>query len=198
MFDSELKPPPRDAALCEELPPGEWETVQLHGCWKKGQSAGGSRNFPSFHINPSFPLSIPAGPGKSSVKVTLRQHCQDSKCRPIGFHIFQVPDSSWEPHSSYVQLEPLVSCVPHCHAQEVTRLCQLPPGSYVIVPSTYLPNTEGSFTVVIATKIDRKHIHSRETLGQVLQEMSFTTIMKRWPGILTLSFQEPLECCCQF
>nr|XP_021148731.1 calpain-10 isoform X4 [Columba livia] len=47
---SELKPPPRDAALCEELPPG---------------------------------------PGKSSVKVTLRQHCQDSKCRPIGFHIFQ-------------------------------------------------------------------------------------------------------------
>nr|XP_021148729.1 calpain-10 isoform X2 [Columba livia] len=137
---SELKPPPRDAALCEELPPG---------------------------------------PGKSSVKVTLRQHCQDSKCRPIGFHIFQVPDSSWEPHSSYVQLEPLVSCVPHCHAQEVTRLCQLPAGSYVIVPSTYLPNTEGSFTVVIATKIDRKHIHSRETLGQVLQEMSFTTIMKR-------------------
>lgn len=69
--------------------------------------------------------------------------------------VLQVPDSSWEPHSSYVQLEPLVSCVPHCHAQEVTRLCQLPPGSYVIVPSTYLPNTEGSFTVVIATKIDR-------------------------------------------
>ncbi|PKU38519.1 hypothetical protein llap_11170 [Limosa lapponica baueri] len=87
---SELKPPPTDAALCEELPAGEWETVQLHGCWKNGQSAGGSRNFPSFHINPCFPLSIPAGPGKSSVKVTLRQHCQDSKCRPIGFHIFQV------------------------------------------------------------------------------------------------------------
>ncbi|XP_065700423.1 calpain-10 isoform X2 [Patagioenas fasciata] len=137
---SELKPPPRDAALCEELP---------------------------------------AGPGKSSVKVTLRQHCQDSKCRPIGFHIFQVPDSSWKPHTSCLQLEPLVSCVPHCHAQEVTRLCQLPAGSYVIVPSTYLPNTEGSFTVVIATKIDRKHIHSQETLGQVLQEMSFTTVMKR-------------------
>jgi len=90
MFDSELKPPPANAAPCEELPAGEWETVQLHGCWKRGQSAGGSRNFPSFHINPCFPLSVPAGPGKSSVKVTLRQHCQDSKCRPIGFHIFQV------------------------------------------------------------------------------------------------------------
>lgn len=90
MFDSELKPPPSDAALCEELPAGEWETVQLHGCWKNGLNAGGSRNFPSFHTNPCFPLSIPAGPGKSSVKVTLRQHCLDSKCCPIGFHIFQV------------------------------------------------------------------------------------------------------------
>ncbi|XP_032838330.1 calpain-10 isoform X2 [Tyto alba] len=138
---SELKPPPTDTALCEELP---------------------------------------AGSGKSSVKVTLRQHCQDSKCRPIGFHIFQVPNSSWKPHtSSFLHLEPLVSCVPHCYSQEVSQLCRLPAGSYVIIPSTYLPNTEGNFTVVIATKIDRKRLHSRETLGQVLQEMSFTTVMKR-------------------
>ncbi|KFW81449.1 Calpain-10, partial [Manacus vitellinus] len=172
---SELKPPPTDAALCEELPAGEWETVQLHGCWKNGQSAGGSRNFPSFHINPCFPLSVPAGPGKSSVKVTLRQHCQDSKCRPIGFHIFQVPNSSWKPQTtSFLHLEPLVSCVPHCYAQEVSRLCRLPAGRYVIIPSTYLPNTEGNFTVVIATKIDRKRIQSQETLGQVLQEVSDT------------------------
>ncbi|XP_030312395.1 calpain-10 isoform X4 [Calypte anna] len=139
---SELKPPPTDAALCEELP---------------------------------------GGPGKSSVKVTLRQHCQDSKCCPIGFHIFQVPDSSWKPHTtSFLHLEPLVSCVPHCYSQEVSQLCRLSAGSYVIIPSTYLPNTEGSFTLDIATKIDsRKRIHSRETLGQVLQEISFTTVMKR-------------------
>ncbi|XP_068262271.1 calpain-10 isoform X3 [Nyctibius grandis] len=138
---SELKPPPTDAALCEELP---------------------------------------AGPGKSSVKVTLRQHCQDSKCHPIGFHIFQVPNSSWKPHTtSFLHLEPLVSCVPHCYSQEVSQLCRLPAGSYVIIPSTYLPSTEGDFTVVIATKIDRKRIHSRETLGQVLQEISFTTVMTR-------------------
>ncbi|XP_039930148.1 calpain-10 isoform X2 [Hirundo rustica] len=138
---SELKPPPMDSALCEELP---------------------------------------AGPGKSNVKVTLRQHCLDSKCCPIGFHIFQVPNSSWKPQTtSFLHLEPLVSCVPHCYSQEVSRLCRLPAGSYVIIPSTYLPNTEGNFTVVIATKIDRKRIHSHETLGQVLQEVSFTTVMKK-------------------
>ncbi|XP_067392714.1 calpain-10 isoform X2 [Emydura macquarii macquarii] len=177
---SEIKPPTTDAALCEELPPGEWETVQLQGCWKNGQSAGGSRNFPSFHTNPCFPLSISAGTGEHSVKVTLRQHCQDSKCHPIGFHIFQVPKSSWKPHtSSFLHLKPLVSCVPHCYSQEVSQLCRLSSGNYVIVPSTYLPNTEGNFTVVITTKIDRKRIQSQETLGQILQEVSFTAVMKR-------------------
>nr|XP_006138507.1 calpain-10 isoform X3 [Pelodiscus sinensis] len=177
---SEIKPPPADAALCEELSPGEWETVQLQGCWKNGQSAGGSRNFHSFHTNPRFPLSIPLETGERNVKVTLRQHCQDSKFRPIGFHIFQVPNSSWKSHtSSFLHLEPLVSCVPHCYSQEVSQLCKLSAGNYVIVPSTYLPNTEGKFTVIITTKIDRKCIQSQETLGQVLQEVSFTAVMRR-------------------
>ncbi|XP_014383291.1 calpain-10 isoform X2 [Alligator sinensis] len=138
---SEIKPPPIDAALCEELPPGI---------------------------------------GESCVKVTLRQHCQDSKCHPIGFHIFQIPNSNWKPHAAFfLQLEPLVSCVPHCYSQEVSQLCRLSAGNYVIVPSTYLPNTEGNFTVIIATKIDRKRIQSQETLGHVLQEVSFTAVMKK-------------------
>lgn len=51
--------------------------------------------------------------------------------------------------------EPLLSCVPHCYTQEVSRLCHLSAGAYWIVPSTYLPDTEGSFTVTIATRIDR-------------------------------------------
>ncbi|XP_025901196.1 calpain-10 isoform X2 [Nothoprocta perdicaria] len=127
-----------------------------------------------------FCEEFPAGSGKSSVKVTLRQHCKDSKCRPIGFHVFQVPNRNWKPQtSSFIHLEPLVSCVPHCYSQEVSQLCRLPAGNYVVIPSTYLPNTEGSFTVIIATKIDRKRIQSRETLGQILQEVSITTVMKK-------------------
>lgn len=51
--------------------------------------------------------------------------------------------------------EPVLSCVPHRHAQEVSRLCHLSAGTYRIVPSTYLPDTEGAFTVTIATRIDR-------------------------------------------
>lgn len=51
--------------------------------------------------------------------------------------------------------EPLLSCVPHRYAQEVSRLCLLAAGTYKVVPSTYLPDAEGAFTVTIATRVDR-------------------------------------------
>ncbi|XP_064341417.1 calpain-10 isoform X2 [Camelus dromedarius] len=161
---SAIKPAAQSPAHREAPPAGEWETVRLRGSWRVGRTAGGSRNFASYPTNPCFPLSVPEGTGPRCVRITLRQHCQDSKCHPIGFHVFQ---------------EPLLSCVPHCYTQEVSRLCHLSAGTYRIVPSTYLPDTEGAFTVTVETRIDRRSIHSQEMLGQLLQEASFMAVMKK-------------------
>uniref|UniRef100_A0A480LPV9 Calpain-10 n=1 Tax=Sus scrofa TaxID=9823 RepID=A0A480LPV9_PIG len=153
---SAIKPAAQSAAHPEGLPAGEWETVQLRGSWRVGQTAGGSRNFASYPTNPCFPLSVPEGSGPRCVRITLRQHCRDVECLPIGFHVFQVPlDGRAQGASSLLLQEPLLSCVPHCYAQEVSRLCHLPAGTYRIVPSTYLPDTEGAFTVTVETRIDR-------------------------------------------
>ncbi|XP_007486149.2 calpain-10 isoform X2 [Monodelphis domestica] len=176
----EIKAASSSASAPEDLAAGEWETVQLKGHWRRGQTAGGSRNFPSYPSNPCFPLSVPLGTGPRCIRVTLRQHCQDRECHPIGFHIFQMPVSGWpRGASSLLHLEPLLSCVPHRYAQEVSQMCRLSAGNYRIVPSTYLPDTEGDFTIIIATQIDRRPIRSQETLGQLLQEVSFTAVMKR-------------------
>eukprot|EP00071_Canis_lupus_P031906 XP_022265463.1 calpain-10 isoform X3 [Canis lupus familiaris] len=176
---SAIKPAAKSPGPGEALPAGEWETVQLRGSWRIGRTAGGSRNFASYPTNPCFPLAVPDGAGPRCVRITLRQHCQDSQCRPIGFHVFQVPVDGGGPGAPCLLLqEPLLSCVPHCYAQEVSRLCHLSAGTYRIVPSTYLPDTEGAFTVTIATRIDRRSIHSRERLGQLLQESSFLAVMK--------------------
>ncbi|KAM8789033.1 calpain-10 [Rhynchonycteris naso] len=162
----------------EALSAGEWETVQLRGSWRTGQTAGGSRNFASYPSNPCFPFSVPEGVGPRCVRISLHQHCQDSGCLPIGFHVFQVPAAGGAQGSPSLLLEkPLLSCVPHCYAQEVSRVCHLPAGTYTVVPSTYLPDTEGAFTVIIATRIDRRSIHSQEILGQLLQEASFVAVM---------------------
>ncbi|XP_077011748.1 calpain-10 isoform X2 [Tamandua tetradactyla] len=174
---SAIKPAPGSPVSQQLRPAGEWETVRLQGCWRVGQSAGGSRNFASYSTNPWLPLSVPEGVGSRCVRITLHQHCPDSEWRPIGFHIFQVPGSGQDKPSLLCQ-EPLLSCVPHRHAQEVSQLCHLSAGTYGIVPSTYLPDMEGAFTVTIATRIDRPSIQSRERLGQLLQEASFRAVMQ--------------------
>ncbi|XP_045224018.2 calpain-10 isoform X2 [Macaca fascicularis] len=148
----------KNASPGAALPAGEWGTVQLRGSWRAGQTAGGSRNFASYPTNPCFPFSVPEGPGPRCVRITLHQHCQsrDTEFHPIGFHIFQVPEGGRSQDAPPLLLqEPLLSCVPHRYAQEVSQLCLLPPGTYRVVPSTYLPDTEGAFTVTIATRIDR-------------------------------------------
>ncbi|XP_005997432.1 calpain-10 [Latimeria chalumnae] len=164
----------------ETLPKGEWETTQMKGHWVAGQSAGGSRNFSSYYMNPCFPFSVHMDAGAGNVKIALYQHCQEMSCHPIGFHVYQVPNSSYCTHSaSFQHLEPVVSCIPHHYAQEVSRICTLSPGSYIIIPSTYLPNSEGDFTVTIAIKIDRKPVQCQESLEQLLQEVSFMAFMKK-------------------
>ncbi|KAB0403642.1 hypothetical protein E2I00_000339, partial [Balaenoptera physalus] len=91
----------------------------------------------------------------------------------------QVPaDGGGQDAPSLLLQEPLLSCVPHCYAQEVSRLCHLSQGTYWIVPSTYLPDAEGAFTVTVETRIDRRSIHSQEMLGQLLKEASFVAVMK--------------------
>ncbi|XP_069861709.1 calpain-10 [Dipodomys merriami] len=178
---SAVRPVAKGASPRTAQPAGEWETVQLRGLWRAGQTAGGSRNFASYPCNPCLPFSVPEGAGPRCVRITLCQHCQlaDSQLYPIGFHVFQVPSGGVSQDTRALLLqEPLLSCVPHRYAQEVSRLCLLSAGAYRVVPSTYLPDAEGAFTVTIAIRIDRRSIHSQEMLGQALQEVSLVAVMK--------------------
>lgn len=187
---SAIKLAPQSQDCGAEVPAGNWETVQLPGSWQRGVSAGGSRNFTSYPSNPSFPLLL-SGSAPRCVRISLRQHCGGGPCHPIGFHVFQVPEDTKDPGRAPSPLqEPVLSCVPHCPAPEVSRLCHLAAGAYRVVPSTYLPDTEGSFTLLIATRTDRcsspgrtprPSIHSRELLGQPLTEASFLAVMKKGP-----------------
>ncbi|XP_075385451.1 calpain-10 isoform X2 [Tenrec ecaudatus] len=177
---SAIKSVPRSQTPRGAFPAGEWETVQLQGRWQAGQTAGGSRNSPSYSSNPRLSFSVPGGRDTPCcIRITLRQHCLDSACHAIGFHIYQVPEGYGDLGApSPLHQEPVSSCVPHRHALEVSQLCRLPAGTYTLVPSTYLPDKEAAFTVTIATRIDRRSLQSRENLGQLLQEASFTAVMQ--------------------
>ncbi|XP_069829576.1 calpain-10 isoform X2 [Dendropsophus ebraccatus] len=134
----------------EDVIPGIWETLELKGEWKKNNSAGGSRNFSSYHLNPAITFCVP--PNSRMVKVTLRQHSQENQCHAIGFHVYLAPaDGSFCPFSQ----EPCSSCIPHSHSLEVSKASELAPGQYIVVPSTYLPDQECKFSIFISTKTER-------------------------------------------
>lgn len=102
---------------------------------------------------------IPAEPGQFSLSwccAGLGQTMPPCMGLRADCPVAQVPaDGENREACSLLLQEPLLSCVPHCYAQEVSRLCLLSAGNYRIVPSTYLPDTEGTFIVTIATRIDR-------------------------------------------
>lgn len=158
---------------------GEWEIIYFTDSWIKGKSGGGSRNFPTYNTNPHLPFAILSNTGTRNVRITLCQEHFDRQLLPIGFHVFQVDTTKNINQVSCQLVEPVMSCVPHRYTQEVTQLCSLTEGNYVIVPSTYLPDSEAQFTVTIEIKIDRKPFQCQENLGEIIKEVSYTSVMQR-------------------
>ncbi|XP_015216845.2 calpain-10 isoform X1 [Lepisosteus oculatus] len=175
---SALKAPPSPTGdLAASVQEGEWETSCSEGQWIPGATAGGSRNFPSHLSNPRVPFTVNCEPRGANVRITLQQHCPAKDCQPIGFHVYQISEEGREPQISQDQ-EPQASCVPHRYTQEVSLLCSLAPGHYIIVPSTYQPDCQGCFSVTVARKIDRKAVESKENLGRIIQEVSYISVMR--------------------
>lgn len=113
-LNSAVRPVAKGASPGAALPAGEWETLQLRGCWRAGQTAGGSRNFASYLCNPCLPFSVPAGSGPRCIRITLHQHCQlsDSQLHPIGFHVFQVSSSAGDGYRGGPREPASVPCCP--------------------------------------------------------------------------------------
>lgn len=86
-----------------------------------------------------------------------------------GYGVRQVPDGFEEPRITQGQ-EPQASCVPHCYTQEVSLLCNLPPGAYAVVPSTYQPDSEGNFTLTVCRRILRYRLSSGRKEGQPVNQ----------------------------
>ncbi|XP_034146145.1 calpain-10 isoform X3 [Esox lucius] len=155
---------------------GEWETNFFQGKWVLGSTAGGSRNFLSHWQNPHFLVTMGsdlAGLTGDNFRVILHQNCPDTDLQAIGFHLYKAPEGQGQNESTVPRdEEPVASCVPHCYTQEVSLACCLPPGAYVILPSTYLPGSPGQFTLTVARRLHRRVVKSQENLGRAIQERS--------------------------
>ncbi|KPP73508.1 calpain-3-like, partial [Scleropages formosus] len=138
----------------------KWTVSVNEGRWVRGCSAGGCRNYPdTFWTNPQYRLRLleeDDDPDDNEVAcsfvVALMQKNR-RKDRKLGANLFTIGFSIYEMHGNKQHMQKdfflynasKARCKSYINLREVTQRFRLPPGEYIIVPSTYEPHQEGEF-----------------------------------------------------
>uniref|UniRef100_A0A665VT83 Calpain 1, (mu/I) large subunit a n=1 Tax=Echeneis naucrates TaxID=173247 RepID=A0A665VT83_ECHNA len=148
-----------------------WNTTKFYGTWRRGSTAGGCRNHPNtFWINPQYKITLleeDDDPDDDEVACSFlvalmqkdrrryRRHGQDM--HTIGFALYEVrkyrgcqnvhlKKNFFLSHSSCARSETFINL------REVSTRLRLPPGEYLIVPSTFEPGKEADFVLRVFTE----------------------------------------------
>uniref|UniRef100_A0A674I406 Calpain-1 catalytic subunit n=1 Tax=Terrapene triunguis TaxID=2587831 RepID=A0A674I406_9SAUR len=144
----------------------KWNTTLYDGTWRRGSTAGGCRNFPAtFWINPQFKIRLEEvddndddysrESGCSFLLALMQKHRRRERqygkdMETIGFAVYEVTMGQSAVHlkrdfflanASRARSEQFINL------REVSTRFKLPPGEYIVVPSTFEPNKEGDFVL---------------------------------------------------
>uniref|UniRef100_A0A452TWC5 Calpain-1 catalytic subunit n=1 Tax=Ursus maritimus TaxID=29073 RepID=A0A452TWC5_URSMA len=141
----------------------KWNTMLYEGTWRRGSTAGGCRNYPAtFWVNPQFKIRLEETDdadddyggresGCSFVLALMQKHRRRERrfgrdMETIGFAVYEPPlppcrRDFFLANSSRARSEQFINL------REVSTRFRLPPGEYVVVPSTFEPNKEGDFVL---------------------------------------------------
>ncbi|KAK2817648.1 hypothetical protein Q5P01_025839 [Channa striata] len=154
---------------------GRWNYTEFEGEWKIGSTAGGCSNYPgTFCSNPQFFIRLEDsdddphdGLDGCTILIGLMQKYtrrMRKELNAIGFTIHKVPDEYKGRSNIHLGPDILLRRYPvariktFSNLREVCERFKLPPGDYVIIPSTFEPNCQGSFILRVFTE---KEAHIR-------------------------------------
>uniref|UniRef100_A0A1A8DR93 Calpain 1, (mu/I) large subunit a n=1 Tax=Nothobranchius kadleci TaxID=1051664 RepID=A0A1A8DR93_NOTKA len=149
-----------------------WNTIKFYGTWRRGSTAGGCRNHPNtFWINPQYKITLleeDDDPDDDEVACSFlvalmqkdrrkyRRHGQDM--HTIGFAVYEIPHEFKGSQSVHLKKDFFLrhsSCARSenfINLREVSARLRLPPGEYLIVPSTFEPSKEADFVLRVFTE----------------------------------------------
>ncbi|XP_056266886.1 calpain-2 catalytic subunit-like [Pseudoliparis swirei] len=144
-----------------------WSVSKFDGTWRRGSTAGGCRNNPyTFWMNPQFVIRLEEeddDPGDGEVgcsfvvgliqKNRRKLRKQGEDMHTVGFAIYEVPQQFYGQRDVHLDKNFFLT-----HAQtaksetfinlrEVSTRFKLPPGEYLVVPSTFEPHLNGDFCI---------------------------------------------------
>uniref|UniRef100_A0A3P9BQ40 Calpain 1, (mu/I) large subunit a n=1 Tax=Maylandia zebra TaxID=106582 RepID=A0A3P9BQ40_9CICH len=149
-----------------------WNTIKFYGTWRRGSTAGGCRNHPNtFWINPQYKITLleeDDDPEDDEVACSFlvalmqkdrrRYRRQGQDMHTIGFALYEVRTEKiccqnvhlkknfFLSHSSCARSETFINL------REVSTRLRLPPGEYLIVPSTFEAGKEADFVLRVFTE----------------------------------------------
>uniref|UniRef100_A0A3Q3XKH3 Uncharacterized protein n=1 Tax=Mola mola TaxID=94237 RepID=A0A3Q3XKH3_MOLML len=155
-----------------------WSVSKFDGTWRRGSTAGGCRNNPyTFWMNPQFVIKLEEedddpddGEEGCSFVVGLIQknrrklRKQGEDVHTIGFAIYEVrtefqgqrevhlDKNFFLTHAQTARSETFINL------REVSSRFKLPPGEYLIVPSTFEPHLNGDFCIRVFSEKQRTDI----------------------------------------
>ncbi|CAH0563874.1 unnamed protein product [Brassicogethes aeneus] len=138
-----------------------WRAVLARRRWRAGYNAGGGPTYTeTTAMNPQFHVQIPrSSSNKCHVVVSITQYYETSiqdvkKKKPlyaIGFAVYEIPHSMQRLTPHFVTEQKPLDVTNHSVAREVVTFFTLPPGDYIVVPQTNIPNLDGKFLLRIFT-----------------------------------------------
>uniref|UniRef100_A0AAY5K0B1 Calpain-3 n=1 Tax=Esox lucius TaxID=8010 RepID=A0AAY5K0B1_ESOLU len=163
--------------------PHSWTVAVHEGRWVRGSSAGGCRNFPdTFWTNPQYRLRLyeedddPHDPAHVACTFVValmqkgrrRDRIKGAKLYTIGFSIYEMIGSEQHLQKDFFLYNASkVKCKSYINLREVSERFSLPPGEYVIIPSTFEPHEEGEFILrVFSEKNNTSEANANKELEQ--------------------------------
>nr|CAD7568208.1 unnamed protein product [Timema californicum] len=151
-----------------------WRAVLARRRWRSGYNAGGGPGYTeTTATNPQFHIQIPrASSNKCHVVVSVTQyyetHPVETKKKKalyaIGFAVYEIPHSMARVTPHFVIDQKPLDVTNHSVAREVVTFFTLPPGDYIVLPQTNVPNCDGKFLLRILTD-EQSNICAASTLS---------------------------------
>ncbi|XP_056628960.1 calpain-9 [Triplophysa dalaica] len=136
----------------------KWEVSLFEGSWIRGTTAGGCRNYiDTFWTNPQFKIRLKdpdKGDNLCSVIVALMQknrrrlRKEGLDMETIGFAIYEAANDEDQQGKDFFRYNgSKYRSRAYVNMREVSERFRLPPGNYLLVPTTFQPHQEADFLI---------------------------------------------------
>jgi calpain, invertebrate len=176
----------------------KWNVNVFEGEWVAGMSAGGCRNYlDSFYRNPQYVMTLEDSDedddDKCTVVVALMQRNRRSRRNmgaeylTIGFAIYKLTDRDLATKPQKLNFfksnASVVRSPAFMNSREVSCRFKLPPGHYLIIPSTFEPNEEGEFLIRVFSESSNTFEENDETVGMGAVDSRVSSTAQLFPDL---------------